>query len=120
MAIKLAMNSKVILDKVFPGAPRGYDPFLVDEFLDNILKDYRLIEDNVLMNKEEIDNLNLTIETLKKEKQELEIELGKYKERFKDIKTTDNVTVENMDLLKRINRLERFLFSKGYNPDNIK
>ena len=41
MAIKLVMSAQEILDKTFPGCPRGYDPFLVDEFLDSIIRDYQ-------------------------------------------------------------------------------
>ncbi len=120
MAIKLGMTSTQILEKVFPGVPRGYDPFTVDEFLDRVIKDYRLIEANALIDIKEIDNLNNQIEKLKKEKQELEIELGKYKERFSNIKESDNVTTDNIDLIKKINKYEKFLYSKGFKPDEIK
>ena len=34
------IRDKNILDKVFKGCPRGYDPMEVDEFLDAIIKDY--------------------------------------------------------------------------------
>lgn len=120
MAIKLALSSKEILEKVFPGSPRGYDPFLVDEFLDKVLKDYLEVENNFLMKKEEIDALNQKVELLNKEKQKLEIELGKYKERFSNIKASDNVTTDNMDLIKKINKYETFIYKMGYNPHTIK
>ena len=120
MAVKLTLSSKEILEKVFPGAPRGYDPYQVDEFLDIILRDYNEIESNFLMKKEEIDALNAKVETLKKEKQQLEIELGKYKERFSNIKASDNVTSDNMDLIKKINKYETFIYKMGYNPHTIK
>ena len=120
MAIKLTLSSKEILEKVFPGAPRGYDPLKVDEFLDVILKDYNKIESNYLMKKEEIDALNQKVETLQKEKQQLEVELGRYKERFSNIKPTDNVNQDNLDLLKKINKYEKFIYSLGYNPHTIK
>lgn len=120
MAIKLVMTSKLILDKTFPGAPRGYDPFLVDEFLDSIIKDYLTIESNVLASKEEIDSLEKKINKLELENHKLEIELGKYKERFANIKESDNVTHDNMDLLKKINKYETFIYKMGYNPQTIK
>ena len=120
MAIKLTLSSKEILEKVFPGAPRGYDPLQVDEFLDKVLKDYVEIESNFLMKKEEIDALNAKVEALNKEKQKLEIELGKYKERFSNIKASDIVTSDNLDLLKKVNKYETFIYKLGYNPHTIK
>ena len=120
MAIKLTLSSKEILEKTFVGAPRGYDPFLVDEYLDQIIKDYLVVENNFLMKKEEIDALNAKLEKLNKEKQDLEIELGKYKERFSNIKTTDVVTPDNIELIKKINKYEKFIYKMGYNPHTIK
>ena len=120
MAIKLTLTSKEILEKVFQGAPRGYDPYQVDEFLDKVLKDYVEIESNFLMKKEEIDALNAKVESLKKEKQQLEIELGKYKERFSNIKASDVVTSDNIDLIKKVNKYETFIYKMGYNPHTIK
>ena len=56
------------------------------------------------MKKEEIDALNAKVESLKKENQKLEIELGKYKERFSNIKASDEVTSDNINLIKQINK----------------
>lgn len=120
MAIKLKLNSQEILDKVFPSAPRGYDAFSVDEYLDKIIKDYVLVEENVLEDASYVAKLLDDIDKLKKEKQDLEIEVGKYKERFSNIKESDNVTVDNINLIKTINKYERFLYNLGYNPKEIK
>ncbi len=46
MAIKLVLSSKEILNKTFKVAPKGYNAFEVDEFLDKILRDYKTIESN--------------------------------------------------------------------------
>jgi len=120
MAIKLLLNSKEILEKKFAGAPRGYDPIAVDEFLDKIINDYLLIEKNILEDASYVQGLLDTIERLKKEKSDLEIELGRYKERFSNIKASDNVTTDNMELLKKVNKYERFIYRIGYNPKDIK
>lgn len=120
MAIKLNLNSQEILDKKFPAVPRGYDPLLVDEYLDKVIKDYSTVESNVLEEASTIAKLKEEIEKLKKENQDLKIENGKYQERFSNIKATDNVTADNIDLLKKINRYETFLYKMGYNPNNIK
>ena len=120
MAPKLTKTSQEILEKKFDGAPRGYNPLQVDEFLDSIIKDYLIIESNVLANKEDIDKLKEQVAKLKEDKQKLEIELGKYKERFANLKPSDNVTSDNLELLKKINRYETFLYRMGYDPNTIK
>lgn len=117
--IKLKLTSSQILDQVFPGKPRGYDPLVVDQYLDKIIQDYVTVESNVLMMKKEVDDLIAKIKDLEKEKLSLEIELGKYKSRFANIKETDNVTSDNIDLLKKINAYERFLYQHGFNPNDI-
>ena len=50
----------------------------------------------------------------------MEIELGKFKAKYSKIKPTDNVTDDNINLIKRINTLETFLWQNGFNPHNIK
>lgn len=120
MAIKLNLSAKEILNIKFPNVPRGYDPLYVDEYLDKVIRDYKQVEANCLMEKKEIDNLENRIEELEKQNNTLEIELNKYKARLKDIRDNDNVTVDNIDLVKRINQLEKFLYQHGYMPDQIK
>ncbi|MCR5184578.1 MAG: DivIVA domain-containing protein [Bacilli bacterium] len=120
MAIKLQLNSQEILTVKFPNVPRGYDPLMVDEYLDKIIRDYKQIEANKLLNERDVANYENKIAALEKKNTELEIELNKYKDRLKDINENDNVTVENIDLVKRINQLEKFLYLHGYLPENIK
>ena len=120
MAVQLKLSSKEILEKKFPGTPRGYNPLLVDEYLDEIIKDYLTIENNALLPIEEVDKLKKQNESLKEKVKELEIENGKYKARLANIKESDNVSSDNMDLVKKINKYEKFLFNHGFNPNNIK
>ncbi len=120
MAIKLKLNSKEILETKFPNVPRGYDPLYVDEYLDKIIRDYKTIESNYLMEAGEIDALNEKIAKLEAEVKRLQIENSKFESRLKDIKENDNVTLDNIDLVKRINVLEKFLYQHGYMPDQIK
>lgn len=120
MAIKLNLNSKEILEKKFPNVPRGYDPLEVDKYLDMVIKDYKLVEANYLDESSEVETLKAKIATLEKENQELKIDNEKYASRLKDINENDNVTVDNIDLVKRINVLEKFLYQHGYIPSQIK
>lgn len=118
--MKLELTSQEILDNVFPLTPRGYDSLAVDEFLDQILRDYRRIEDNVLITKEEMEKKDNQIKQLEKEVELLKIELKKFQKRFSGIKENENVSMENIDLVKRIRTLETYLYRIGVNPTTIK
>lgn len=120
MAIKLVLSAEEIGNKVFKGVPRGYDPYEVDKYLDQIISDYERMEANCLLAKEELENLNKKIANLEKEKKNLELELGRFKTKYSNIKPSDNVTDDNINLIKRINALERFLWQNGFNPSTIK
>lgn len=120
MAIKLKLNSKEILEMKFPNVPRGYDPLYVDEYLDKIIRDYKMVEDNYLVEAGTVDALNEKISKLENQINKMSVELSKYESRLKDINENENVTVDNIDLVKRIRVLEKFLFQHGYMPDQIK
>ena len=120
MAIKLVLSSEQISEKIFKGVPRGYDPYEVDKFLDRVMKDYEKIEANYLLAKDEVDMMKARIKELEEEKTKIEIELNRIKAKYKGVKPTDNVTEENIELLQKINKYERFLWQNGFNPYNIK
>ena len=120
MAIRLVLSAEEIGDKIFKGVPRGYDPYEVDKFLDMIIADYERIESNKLLSKDEFEKLNQKIKQLEEDKHKLELELGRYKTKYEKVKPTDNVNEGNIDLIKRINTLETFLWRNGFNPTTIK
>lgn len=120
MPLKLKLTSQALLEKQFQGSTPGYNPLQVDEFIDRIIKDYRLVEANVLMLKKDVNDLNKQISDLSEAKRKLEMDNIKYKSRLSNIKEGDNVTSENVELLKRINALEKFIYEKGFDPTKIK
>ena len=120
MAIKLTLNSKEILEKEFSNVPRGYDPLSVDEFLDKIMRDYKLVEGNFLVERRDIENLREKINKLESENEELKIKVSKYESRLKDIKDSDVVSMDNIELIKKINRYEKYLYQHGIIPESIK
>ena len=121
MALKLFLNSQTIINHVFPVVSRNaYDATEVDKFLDSIIQDYKLVESNSLILKKEYEDLSSKCRSLEQEKRKLEVELEKYKARFTHIKSSDNVTNDNIELVRRINSLEKFLWAHGFNPDTIK
>ena len=121
MAVKLFLNSQTIINHVFPvNGKNAYDATEVDKFLDAVIKDYLLVEASTLIQTKEYESLKEKNKLLEKDKRSLEVELEKYKARFANIKSDDNVTTDNIEYIARINTLERFLWAHGFNPDTIK
>ena len=121
MAIKLFLNSQTIINHVFPVVGRNaYDATEVDKFLDSIIQDYKVVEANSLVLKNEYEEAKEKNRVLEKEKRNLEVDLEKYKAKFANIKSSDNVNSDNIELVRRINALEKFLWAHGFNPDTIK
>ena len=121
MALKLFLNSQTIMNHIFPVVGKNaYDATEVDKFLDSIIQDYKKVEENSLILKKEYEEITAKNRNLEQEKRKLEVELEKYKARFANIKSSDNVTNDNIELVRRINSLEKFLWAHGFNPDTIK
>ena len=120
MPIKLKLTSQAILDKKFQGSTPGYNPLQVDEYIDRIIRDYKTVEENCLMLQKEAGDLNSQVERLTEENKKLSIENLKFKGRLSNVVEADNVTKENLNLLKRIDSLEKFIYAKGFDPSKIK
>ena len=121
MAVKLFLNSQTIVNHVFSIISKNaYDATEVDKFLDAIIQDYKLVEENTLVLKKEFDTMKEKNRSLEQEKRNLEVELEKYKAKFANINPGDNVNSDNIELVRRINALEKFLWAHGFNPDTIK
>ncbi len=95
---KLIYSARDILQKEFKTKVRGYDSIEVDEFLDNVIKDYEAYNQELLALKEEnhrlvnkVDQLTQNQATLSRMKQDAP-------------KTT---AVTNFDILKRLSNLEK-------------
>ncbi len=98
---KLVYSARDILQKEFKTKVRGYDSIEVDEFLDNVIKDYESYNQELLTLKEEnqrlvnkVDQLTQNQATFSRMKQEAP-------------KTT---AVTNFDILKRLSNLEKHVF----------
>ena len=121
MAVKLFLNSQTILNHTFPITHRNaYDAEEVDRFLDMVIQDYKLVEASVVIPSSEYELLKQKNKVLESDKRKLEVELERYKARFTNIKSSDNVTTDNIELVRKINALEKFLWNHGFNPDTIK
>ena len=89
---KLQLTAKDILEKEFKTAMRGYKPEDVDKFLDLIIKDYELMQQE--------------IEELQQDKLRLKKQLDETSRR----PSTQAAGTTNFDILKRLSNLEKHVF----------
>lgn len=93
-----------ILEQEFKTKMRGYDPIEVDEFLDNIIKDYEAYNKDLLALREENDRLKAKVDQLSKAQPS---SAARVKEA-----APKSSAVTNFDILKRLSNLEREVFGK--------
>ena len=92
-----------ILEQEFKTKMRGYDPIEVDEFLDNIIKDYEAYNKDLLALREENDRLKAKVDQLSK----AQPSAARAKEAV-----PKSSAMTNFDILKRLSNLEREVFGK--------
>ena len=102
---KLNLTPEEILDKSFNVDFKGYAASEVDAFLDQVLEDYQIMEDNVQELLDIIANLRKEIKSLSAKNVELE---GKQKA----FDLSNTTSYSSVDLLKRISRLEEEILKK--------
>ncbi|EJZ99991.1 MULTISPECIES: cell division regulator GpsB [Enterococcus] len=101
----LVYSPKDILQQEFKTKMRGYDPVEVDEFLDNIIKDYETYSKELLALQEENDRLRAKVAQLSKTQ-------GAAQTRVQQTEAPKSAAVTNFDILKRLSNLEREVFGK--------
>ena len=102
---QLNLTPDELLNKEFNVDFKGYSPNEVDSFLDSVLEDYQIMEDNVQELLNEIAKLKEQVKQLTAKNIELE---GK-KMAF-DLSNTTSYS--SVDVLKRISRLEEIVYNK--------
>ena len=102
---KLNLNPEEILNKEFSTDFKGYNPTEVDGYLDQILDDYQIMEENVQELLDIISKLQEQVKTLTKKN----VELEGSKKAF-DLSNTTSYS--SVDILKRISRLEEQVYNK--------
>nr|WP_106778782.1 cell division regulator GpsB [Lysinibacillus timonensis] len=96
--MEIKLNSKIILEKEFKKAMKGYSVDQVDQFLDQIMEDY--------------DAFEKTVNELRAENKRLKEELQSVSRKPQTTQSTGNT---NFDILKRLSNLEKHVFgSKLY------
>lgn len=103
------LTAKDILQQEFTRGMRGYNTAEVDEYLDQIIRDYDAYQKEVAYLKNENERLIAKVDELTKQ-----LSLAK-----KNNPTTPGSGVTNFDILKRLSNLEKHVFgSKIVNTDN--
>ncbi|WP_313770219.1 DivIVA domain-containing protein [Mycoplasma capricolum] len=93
-------------NKKFNIAYKGYKVEEVNDFLDEIIKDYVVLENQITSLNDQLDLANQKLTKLSADKQKVENELEQYaKKNWKLVK--DNLN--DIDLIKRIARIEKNL-----------
>ena len=103
------LTAKDILQKEFTKAMRGYNTTEVDEYLDNIIRDYDSYQKDVAYLKNENERLISKVDELSKQ-----LALAK-----KNGPSAPGSGVTNFDILKRLSNLEKHVFGSNIeNTDN--
>ena len=103
---KIVLSPEEIYEKEFKIDARGYRPQEVDNFLDIIIKDYAEFKRIVRGYEKEYQRLSTENANLKAQLRQLQTELETKES------DEDNGAVSNVDLLRRISQLEKFVYGK--------
>ena len=117
MPVKLLLDSNKIYHKEFEGTKPGYDALQVDSFLDIVIQDYDKMESFIAETDKKIQQLEAKMLNEQLSKAEaLNVNLNA---RLGDIKDNQDTSLNNLELLKRISKLEKALSKAGINPNTI-
>ena len=98
----IIFTAKDIFEQEFGREVRGYSKVEVDEFLDDVIKDY--------------ETYAALVKSLRQEIAELKEELSRKPEstpvQAEPLEMTATTSMTNFDILKRLNRLEKEVFGK--------
>ena len=98
----IIFTAKDIFEQEFGREVRGYSKVEVDEFLDDVIKDY--------------ETYAALVKSLRQEITELKEELSRKPEsapvQAEPLEMTATTSMTNFDILKRLNRLEKEVFGK--------
>lgn len=118
MQKKLTLSADDILNKEFPLQYKGYVPQEVDAFLDEVLKNYNVIEEIRDYYETQNKALQKTNSILRAKIDELETKLEIEKNKNNSIEKVDNTS--NLDLIKKIAKLESELFQTKQELEDAK
>jgi len=120
--MKKNLTSEAILNKKFSPDMKGYNGHEVDLFLDQILQDYRQIEQFIKDELPLLEQHSSLVQSLKKKIADLEIQVADLKDKVKVINSNKTVEInqDNFLLVKKIGIYEKELFKLGIDPNKLK
>ncbi len=104
---RILLSPEEIYEKEFKIDARGYRPQEVDNLLDDVIKDYGEFIKIIHAYEKEYQNLSIENKKLKAEIRRLETKLD---EEVSNGSTKE--VVSNVDLLRRISQLEKYVYGK--------
>ncbi len=105
---RITLNPEEIYEKEFKVDARGYRPQEVDNFLDIVIKDYTEFMRIIKGFEKELGIVNNENKELKQKIRQLQTEL----EAADSSSENASGGVSNVDLLRRISQLEKFVYGK--------
>ena len=111
----IIFSAKDIFEQDFATAVRGYNKKDVDEFLDDIIKDYETYAALVKELREENKRLKAALEEASVRQQEaveIKVEPTPVAPMMNDLRQQATGSVTNFDILRRLNRLEKEVFGR--------
>ncbi|HKM10762.1 MAG: DivIVA domain-containing protein [Bacilli bacterium] len=120
MKNKNPLTSLEILNKKFVAKAPGYDPEEVDLFLDEVREQFRTLEKSI---NEQMPLLISEVEKLRDYKKRYEELLVRYQTLEKKVQVLDKsayTAKAKLELLMRIDALEKALYKLGRDPTKIK
>lgn len=102
---KIYLTPQEILDKEFKIDARGYRPQEVDKYLDMVIRDYTEFINIIKRNEKEMKDL-------REDNAKLKAEIRSLREQLVANSSNNDNSVNNVDLLRRISKLEKVVFGK--------
>ena len=118
MQKKLTLSSDDIINKEFSLQYKGYVPQEVDLFLDDVVKNYEIIEEIRDYYETQNKALQKTNSILRAKIDDLETKLEMEKNKNNSIEKVDSTS--NLDLIKKIAKLESELFQTRKELEEVK
>lgn len=109
---KLNLDIDAILDKHFNTELKGYSPLEVDQFLDQVIRDYESYEIMLEELKDQCEQQIRENEALKTRNIQLEGKIKDLEENEAVVSPAVTSNLSQVDILRRIARLEQEIFTK--------
>lgn len=123
MGLKLKLSADEIFNREFAGNKAGYDCLQVDTLLDSVISDYETFTDYYDKTQIQIDELTHLNKILNERINRLETDNSVLKKKLQDMEkpiVSGEADTDNLDLLKRISKLEELVYSLGGDPSQVK